>query len=328
MEIDMTGGRWTGFRSGRSRSGAPIPRPRHRQPGVGPDGAAYGDQGRRPSAEGRAVLDRRLYLHLATWLGQWPAGPGQHVVGSWRRAARPGTAASARPSRSGSTAVRCSPCRRDGSRPSGRSPRTRSALYEALPAAVGQPGWAVHDDVFRWCLAPAALPDVGGWTTPPDPAFPPWLRLFDSEVLVVRDADGGYLAGVGIKRHDAYGHELAVGTVPARAAGGWPAGSVAQAARRVLDEGAVPTYRHDPATPVPPGSPRRPASRTGAGRRTASTRADRPGWRSGGARTVDPGPDPRSATSPGPAVTGITGRPSALVTLCTLLCTGQGCPAR
>ena len=32
------------------------------------------------------MLDRRLFLHLATWLGQWPAGPGLHVVRSHRRA--------------------------------------------------------------------------------------------------------------------------------------------------------------------------------------------------------------------------------------------------
>ncbi|MCM0676722.1 GNAT family N-acetyltransferase, partial [Micromonospora phytophila] len=32
------------------------------------------------------MLDRRLHLHLASWLGQWPAGPGLHVVASHRRA--------------------------------------------------------------------------------------------------------------------------------------------------------------------------------------------------------------------------------------------------
>jgi GNAT superfamily N-acetyltransferase len=194
------------------------------------------------------VLDRRLYLHLATWLGQWPAPPGLHVVGSWRRT-RPAWDGRVRPAvavrAAGSTVL---------SVPSGLvaavrelAAGPRSALYGALPALVGQPGWVVNDDVFRWCLAPAALPDVGTWTAPTDPALPPWLHLFDREVLVVRDADGGYLAGVGIKRHDAYGHELAVGTVPAARGRGLARRLVAQAARRVLDEGAVPTYRHDPA---------------------------------------------------------------------------------
>ena len=64
-------------------------------------------------------------------------------------------------------------------------------------------------------------------------------------MLVVRDADGDYLAGAGVKRHDAYGHELAVGTVPAARGRGLARRLVAQAARRVLDEGAVPTYLHE-----------------------------------------------------------------------------------
>lgn len=64
-------------------------------------------------------------------------------------------------------------------------------------------------------------------------------------VLVVRDQRGRYLAGVGIKRHDRHGHELAVGTVPAARGRGLARRLVAQAARRVLDDGAVPTYLHD-----------------------------------------------------------------------------------
>jgi predicted GNAT family acetyltransferase len=71
------------------------------------------------------------------------------------------------------------------------------------------------------------------------------LRPFGGEVLVVLDPDdGGYLAGVGIKRHDGYGHELSVGTAPQARGQGLARKLVAQAARRVLDEGAVPTYLH------------------------------------------------------------------------------------
>ncbi|WP_436970773.1 GNAT family N-acetyltransferase [Micromonospora rifamycinica] len=200
------------------------------------------------TGEGRAVLDRRLHLHLVTWLGQWPAGPGLHVVGS-RRRTRPAWDGRPRPAVAvgvgGSAVLSVPPHRVEAVRALAREPR--SALYEALPAMVGQPGWVVHDDVFRWCLAPAALPDVGTWTAPTDPTLPRWLRLFDNDVLVVRDADGGYLAGAGIKRHDAHGQELAVGTAPAGRGRGLARRLVAQAARRVLDEGAVPTYRHDPA---------------------------------------------------------------------------------
>ncbi len=192
------------------------------------------------------MRDRRLHLHLATWLGQWPAGPGLHVVASHRRA-RPAWDGRLRPavavSAGASTVLSVAPDRvaevRDLAR--GSAPR----LLSGLPAAVGHPGWAVHDDVFRWSLKPAPLPDVGEWIPPTTPGLPPWLRLFDRPVLVVRDDRGRYLAGVGVKGHDAYGRELAVGTVPAARGRGLARRLVAQAARRVLDEGAVPTYLHD-----------------------------------------------------------------------------------
>ncbi|SCL34376.1 FR47-like protein [Micromonospora pallida] len=193
------------------------------------------------------MLDRRLHLHLVTWLGQWPAGPGLHVVGTARRS-RPAWDRRLRPA----VAVAAP----DGavlSVPPERVPAVRAlaangpaGLWSALPRAVGHPGLPLSEGIFRWCTAPAALPDVGEWTDPTDPGFPSWLHLFDREVLVVRDADGHYLAGVGVKRHDRYGHELAVGTVPEARGRGLARRLVAQAARRVLDEGAVPTYLHEP----------------------------------------------------------------------------------
>ncbi|WP_046564493.1 GNAT family N-acetyltransferase [Micromonospora sp. HK10] len=194
-----------------------------------------------------AVLDRRLFLHLATWLGQWPAGPGLHVVRSHRRA-RPAWDGRLRPA----IAVAAPDCavlsvppdRVDAVRALVRE-RAPADLLPVLPATVGAPEFATHTGSFRWCTAPARLPDVGGWEPPTGPGLPPWLRLFDREVLVVRDDDGRYLAGAGIKRHDAYGHELAVGTVPAARGRGLARRLVARAARRVLDEGAVPTYLHD-----------------------------------------------------------------------------------
>jgi predicted GNAT family acetyltransferase len=74
---------------------------------------------------------------------------------------------------------------------------------------------------------------------------PDWLRPFGGDVLIVRDPDNGaYIAGVGIKRHDAFGQELSVGTEPAARGRGLARRLVAQAARRVLDDGAVPTYQH------------------------------------------------------------------------------------
>ena len=193
------------------------------------------------------MLDRRLFLHLVTWLGQWPAGPGLHVVGSQRRA-RPAWDGRLRPAIAVAspecTLLSVPPDRVAAVRALVRE-RPGKKLLTALPAAVGHPAWATHAGLFRWSLAPAPLPDVGEWLKPTEQGLPPWLRLFDREVLVVRDTHGSYLAGAGIKRHDAHGHELAVGTVPAARGRGLARRLVAQAARRVLDEGAVPTYLHN-----------------------------------------------------------------------------------
>lgn len=193
------------------------------------------------------MLDRRLFLHLVTWLGQWPAGPGLHVVGSQRRA-RPAWDGRLRPAVAVAspecTLLSVSPDRVSAVRALIRE-RSEKKLLAALPAAVGHPAWTTHAGLFRWSLAPAPLPDVGEWIKPTESGLPPWLRLFDREVLVVRDTDGSYLAGAGIKRHDAHGHELAVGTVPAARGRGLARRLVAQAARRVLDDGAVPTYLHN-----------------------------------------------------------------------------------
>ena len=66
-------------------------------------------------------------------------------------------------------------------------------------------------------------------------------------MLIARDPESGaYLAGVGIKHHDTYGRELAVGTEEAARGRGLARRLVAQAARRIIDEGGVPTYQHDP----------------------------------------------------------------------------------
>ncbi|MCW3844776.1 GNAT family N-acetyltransferase [Micromonospora yasonensis] len=193
------------------------------------------------------MLDRRLFLHLATWLGQWPAGPGLHVVRSHRRA-RPAWDGRLRPALAvgapGCTILSVPPDRVDAVRALARG-RSVAGLLSSLPAAVGTPELITHAGLFRWSTAPAPLPDAGEWIRSTTPGLPPWLRLFDREVLVARDADGRYLAGVGVKRHDAYGHELAVGTDPAARGRGLARRLVAQAARRVLDEGAVPTYLHD-----------------------------------------------------------------------------------
>ena len=59
--------------------------------------------------------------------------------------------------------------------------------------------------------------------------------------------DGAYAAGVGIKRHNAHGLELSVGTEEQHRGKGLASRLVAQAARWVIAQGAVPIYLHDPA---------------------------------------------------------------------------------
>jgi GNAT superfamily N-acetyltransferase len=78
-----------------------------------------------------------------------------------------------------------------------------------------------------------------------DARVPDWLLPFGGEVLMAFDPESGaYIAGVGIKVHDEFGHELAVVTEDAAQGRGLARRLVAQAGRRVIEGGAVPTYLH------------------------------------------------------------------------------------
>ncbi len=212
------------------------------------------------------MLDRRLHLHLATWLGQWPAGPGLHVVGSGRRTDPPGAVHAG-----ASGVLSVAPDRVAAVRELVRRP---DGLLNALPAAVGYPRWAVHDDVFRWSVAPADLPDVGEWAPPTTPGLPSWLRLFDRSC--------SSCATSGAATWPASGSSGMTGTDTSwrwvrsrrRVAAAWPADwwprrlvgcSTTVPCRPICTTGATPPrlgWRR------PPGFP------TGAGAPTASTRAD------------------------------------------------------
>ncbi|MFS8478160.1 MAG: GNAT family N-acetyltransferase [Micromonosporaceae bacterium] len=215
-------------------------------------------------------LARRLRRHLAAWLGRWPATSPLDVVG-WPARLRPGWDGQVYPALGiatpDGTVLSVPPAAVPAARGLAGLPLDR--LVEALPAIVGPaPGSGALDHglrratptdvpvanltaycaVFRWSVRPAPLPDAGVWEPAEDPDVPEWLRPFGGQVLIARDPDTGeVLAGVGIKRHDEYGRELAVGTAPAARGRGLARRLVAQAARRVLDEGGVPTYQHDPA---------------------------------------------------------------------------------
>jgi len=190
------------------------------------------------------VDDPRLTAHLQTWLGRWPGtGPGLTVVGSPHRV-EPGwdglvhAMIGVVPPEGGVLSV-----------PPPAEPAV-AALIAAGDDGSGVPAAARIDGgffrgVFRFSTAPAPLPDAGQWVPATDPSVPEWLRPFGHEVLVALDPDTGeHLAGVGVKRHDEHGHELAVVTAEAAQGRGLARRLVAQAARRVLDEGAIPTYLH------------------------------------------------------------------------------------
>jgi GNAT superfamily N-acetyltransferase len=202
-----------------------------------------------------------LERHLRTWLGAWPPAGDLEIVGCAGRerpgwderlhplvvVAEPAGAVVSVPR----SAVEAVERVLAGLSDTGPAPRADAAAGpvrwpSALAAAVGAPGRAVTEMTFRFTTQPAPLPDAGEWTLAEQPGLPAWLRMFAGAVLVARDASGAYAAGVGIKRHDRHGHELAVGTAPAARGRGLARRLVAQAARDVLAAGAVPTYAHDP----------------------------------------------------------------------------------
>jgi GNAT superfamily N-acetyltransferase len=132
-----------------------------------------------------------------------------------------------------------------------------ATIGAALPKIVGRPDARFGRGVFRWCQELVDFepdPDAGGphlppggqtvWLPPDDRRVPRWLAVFNGDVLVHLDADGRYGAGVGRKRHDDFGQELSVATEEHLRGRGLARRLVAQAARRVADEGAVATYLH------------------------------------------------------------------------------------
>lgn len=192
------------------------------------------------------MIEDRLAVHLRSWLGRWPGagtGTGLTVVG-WAARDEPGWDGGLHRVVGVTTPERGVVSVPPAAAAAVTGWVNRGGLPVRIPAVAGVGGrW--FDGVFRWCAAPAALADAGEWLAADDPSVPVWLRPFGGEVLVAVDGRSGeHLAGVGVKKHDAHGHELAVVTAEAARGRGLARRLVAQAARRVLDEGAVPTYVH------------------------------------------------------------------------------------
>jgi GNAT superfamily N-acetyltransferase len=194
-----------------------------------------------------------LIAHLRAWLGAWPPEEPVHVVG-WPVRDKPGWDGRIYPLAGvgdGHAAVLSVPSAAAGAvAAAARRASSLEALAVRLPALVGRPGDNFGQGVFRWSVNPTPLPDAGEWVEPSDPRLPAWMKPLNGPVLVAWDEDGHYAAGLGRKRHDAYGQELAVATNASQRGKGLARRLVAQAARRILDEGAVPTYLHAPDNPA------------------------------------------------------------------------------
>jgi GNAT superfamily N-acetyltransferase len=191
----------------------------------------------------------RLAAALRDWLGGWPPRTPLDVVGSPRRA-EPGWDGRLHPAvgiaRTDAMVLSVPPDRVEAVlalSPPGAINRRR--LRSGIGRAVGgSPRQRLVEYVFRWSTAPATLADCGIWVPATGVGVPTWLRPFGGEVLVARDGAGRHLGGVGIKRHTPLAHELAVMVAPEARGRGVGRHLVAQAARRILDSGAVPLYMH------------------------------------------------------------------------------------
>jgi GNAT superfamily N-acetyltransferase len=185
----------------------------------------------------------RLHRHLRSWLGAWPPAGEVAIVASPRRT-QPGWDGTVRPfagvSTPEGTILSVAPDRIDAVLAAGSN---LSTILDALPGALGQPGGVVGRGVYRYALTVPAFPPVGEWVPADEPGVPAWLRPFGGKVLVVREG-GQYVAGLGVKRHDDLGHEVAVATEEPWRGRGLARALVGRAAADILRNGGVPIYLH------------------------------------------------------------------------------------
>ncbi|MFP5308132.1 MAG: GNAT family N-acetyltransferase [Actinomycetes bacterium] len=207
---------------------------------------------------GPPAPDDLLTAHLRAWVGTWPPAPGRVTVVAHAARDLPGWDGAPHRvvgvSDLQGTVLAVPPAHAEAIRTRLADAHGPDALDDLdlardLGAVAGGPGHLVGTGVFRTTtadeVAPAdVLPDAGVWLPTSDPRVPEWLRPFGHEVLVALDDDGAYGAGVGVKRHDPWGRELAVVTEERLRGRGIARRLVAQAARRVLADGHVPTYLH------------------------------------------------------------------------------------
>jgi GNAT superfamily N-acetyltransferase len=200
-----------------------------------------------PDADGplpdESEVHDRLQRHLRAWLGSWPPASKVTVVGCDCRV-EPGWDGTVRPFAGVETPegaiLSVPPDRVDAVRGAGG---TLEEILDAVPQTLGHPGAVVGRGVYRYSVAPSPAAPIGEWVPAEEPDVPAWLRPFGGQVLVVRE-DGKYVAGLGVKRHDKLGMEVAVATEEAWRGRGLARALVSRAAEAILRGGGVPIYLH------------------------------------------------------------------------------------
>ncbi len=196
-----------------------------------------------------ADADSNLELHLRSWVGMWPPpSPGVHVVGdparlepTWDGAVRPLQGVG----NGEGTVIAVPPDAVDAVRAALSDGLDRRGLGNELGEILDVGPAAFGAGVFRTTSrVNPDIADLGVWFAHQTDELPEWLAPFNGPRLVAFSDDGRPIAGVGIKIHDRYGHELSVVTDEEARGGGIARRLVATAARRVLADGAVPTYLH------------------------------------------------------------------------------------
>ena len=186
--------------------------------------------------------DEQLAAHLRLSLGAWLPPAGGLTITTSAARTEPGWDGAVRPFagiRTPNGAVlSVEPALLEGAR--GLGP-TFDAAKPGIEALLGA---RLFDVMHRYSVEPAALEPLGEWLAFDDPVVPAWLRPFGGDVLVLVEANR-YVAGVGLKKHDEHASEISVGTEEAARGRGLARRLVVTAARRVLDDGKVPTYMHD-----------------------------------------------------------------------------------
>jgi GNAT superfamily N-acetyltransferase len=193
----------------------------------------------------------RLERHLMSWVGEWPPpAPGITVVGDPARL-QPTWDGSIRllqgVGNGTSTVIGVPPHFVDSVTGALASGIGRPDLGDELGEILGVGPASFGAGVFRTTnRVDDTIPDTGEWHAHQTTDLPNWLTPFNGPRLVACDEGGNVLASVGIKVHDKFGHELSVVTEEAARGQGLARRLVATAARRILAEGAVPTYLHAP----------------------------------------------------------------------------------